>query len=277
MVRENNAENDLAMADACLSSLENSTFNTVVVYNQGFISNAQLQDYLTKYTLETIVLGEGVNAGIVAGRQHCFKYIWEHFPDSNFISELHMDMIFSSNWEDPLIAYLERSNEPMVGCGIIDRQGEMPFSEKSVSLPPLDQINTAFLKTLQEDRICPGFTNPCIHASRILKEIGGYNTQFLTGKQCFEDDSMLLGYFYYYGTRAAWHPKINLNSVVYHAVAGQRLTITDDIKVNYNGLVRQYGAMGLSHLSCLHQSQWHKHFFAMGYNDLIPTKAERTE
>ncbi|SHH59660.1 hypothetical protein SAMN02745823_00417 [Sporobacter termitidis DSM 10068] len=269
LLRANRLEEDLKLADACLRSLEKSAYNTVVVYNQGFYSNDQLRDYLSEYNLETIVLGEGVNAGTSAGRQSCFRYIWEHRPDTEFISEIHLDMIFSGNWEDKLIDYLAANDESMISCGIVDQKGNMPFAGKSTAMPAGGQITDDFLHSLQEDRIIRGFTNPCIHVSEVLKETGGYDTHFLRGKQCFEDDSMLLGYYYYYGTRAAWHPKINLNAVVYHAVAGQRLGVYDDTLVNFNGLVKQYGAMGLKHLSGLHESQWHRWFFLKKYTDII--------
>jgi hypothetical protein len=105
--------------------------------------------------------------------------------------------------------------------------------------------------------------------SEILKATGGYNVQFLKGGQCFEDDSMLLGYYYYYGTKANWHPKIYFGSVVYHAVAGQRNGVSGNVMVNFNGLVRQYGAMGLKALCGLHESQWHKRFFFEQYNSIV--------
>ena len=97
--------------------------------------------------------------------------------------------------------------------------------------------------------------------SHILEEVGGYDLRFLEGKHCFEDDSLLLGYYYYYGTKAKWYPKVNYQSVVYHAIAMQRLEVADDITVNFNGLVKQYGAMGLKYLSELHKSSWQVDFF----------------
>jgi adhesin HecA-like repeat protein len=90
--------------------------------------------------------------------------------------------------------------------------------------------------------------------------------------QCFEDDSLLLSYFYYYGTRTKWYPKINYNSVAYHAIAGQRLSLHDSMLVNYNGLVKQYGAMGLKCLSELRNSQWHKNYFGNNYKTLAGIK-----
>jgi hypothetical protein len=260
---------DIAMADACLRSLEASTHKTVVVYNQGFFTNEQLTEFLSKYSLECIVIGEGKNVGTTVGRQSCFEYIWAHFPEAAHISELHLDMRFTSRWEDPLTAYLESHDEPLISCGIVDRDGQMPFLNKQVPLPAANEALDEFLIGLREDTIVHGFTNPCIHVSDILKAAGGYNALFLKGGQCFEDDSMLLGYYYYYGTKANWRPKICFGSVVYHAVAGQRNGVSDNIMVNFNGLVRQYGAMGLKALCGLHESQWHKRFFFDHYNSIV--------
>ena len=80
---------------------------------------------------------------------------------------------------------------------------------------------------------------------------------------------MLLGYYYYYGTRADWRPKVCYGSVVYHAIAGQRMGIDGgNVMINFNGLVRQYGAAGLKNLSDLHTSAWHRHFFKQQYDIL---------
>jgi hypothetical protein len=146
----------------------------------------------------------------------------------------------------------------------------MPFLNKNAALPQNKEEYNAFLQSLRENAILHGFTNPCIHASAILKEAGGYDPLFLTGGQCFEDDSMLLGYYYYYGTKRNWFPKINFNSVVYHAVAGQRLNMGGNVMVNFGGLVKQYGLMGLKHLSTLHKSAWHRSYFAEQYDKLLP-------
>jgi hypothetical protein len=258
---------DFALTTDCLSSLEKSTYKTVVVYNQGGLGNDYLKGYLQGFSLDFHVIGEGVNVGTTIGRQCCFQYVWDHFPETQFLSEIHADMIFPEGWEDALISYLDTHDEPLISCGIVDRNGEMPFLGASVQLPQAHSEYGDFLVKLREDRVIHGFTNPCIHVSEILKEAGGYNSVFLKGKQCFEDDSMLLGYYYYYGTKANWYPKINYNSVVYHAVAGQRIGLGDDVMVNFNGLVNQYGAMGLKHLSTLHKSAWHKKFFEKCYNN----------
>jgi hypothetical protein len=74
-----------------------------------------------------------------------------------------------------------------------------------------------------------------------------------------------VGYHYYCGTRVNWRPKINLNSVVYHAVGGQRYAIGGDMYENFHGLVRQYGAMGLKVLGEIHVGPWQKQFFPENY------------
>ncbi len=259
----------MELAHKCLKSLEKSSYKTVVVYNQGFWNKKQLEDFLRHYDLNCIVIGDGVNVGTVVGRQSCFRTIWDMFPETQYISEIHLDMMFTYNWEDSLINYLETHDEPMISCGIVDQGGAMNFIGKTVEVPPMNpDLMDEYLANLKENTTVHGFTNPCIHKSEILKETGGYNPRFLTGKQAFEDDSMLLGYFYYYGTRTKWKPKVCYESVVYHAVAGQRLGMGDSVMINYAGLVKQYGAMGLKHLSELHKSQWHINYFSEQYKSM---------
>lgn len=262
-------EQDMNLILNCLKSLECSTYHTVVVYNQGNLTTEKLQEFLKNFKLDFHVIGEGVNVGTSAGRQKCFEYIWQNMPDTQYISELHLDMIFSPAWEDSLIQYLEQNDDPLISCGIIDKNGAMPFINQTVPLP--DQVikYPEFLIGLQCDQITRGFTNPCIHVSEILKRTGGYNTNFLKGQQCFEDDSMLLGYYYYYGTKRNWNPKVNWNSMVYHRIAGQRLTTGGKPSENYAGLIKQYGIMGLKALSELHGSEWHKKYFLARYNEGI--------
>jgi len=124
------------------------------------------------------------------------------------------------------------------------------------------------LLRLRADSIVPGFTHPCIHNLDILREIGGFDPIFLQGKQAFEDDSLLLGYHYYYGTKANWKPKVNYQTVVYHEIGGQRYDSSDGIMINFEGLVRQYGAMGIKRLANLHQNDWSIKFFTDKFNAL---------
>ena len=140
-LRENSQGDDLARADKCLKSLEKSSHKTVVVYNQGFWNNAKLNDYLKSFNLNCIVIGAGINAGIVKGRQACFEYIWKNFKNALFVSELHLDMIFTHNWELPLIDYLNTHNEPVISCGIVEKNGNMPFLNTTVA--PLPKTYTS--------------------------------------------------------------------------------------------------------------------------------------
>lgn len=260
---------DLMKADACLKSLEKSTHKTVIIYNQGFWNNDALHNYLQQFALECIVIGNGENVGIVAGRQTCFQYIWSKLPQADMISELHLDMVFTYHWEDPLVAYLEAHDQSMISCGMIDRYGIL--SELGAAPTPLPENKSEFdvyLASLRKDLVVHGFTHPAIHDAKILQRIGGYDVRFLPGKQAFEDDSILLGYFYYHGTAAQWTPKICYHSVIFHEYAGQRMGVSDDIMINYHGLVRQYGAMGIYHLSQIHTHPWSKQFFKEKYEEM---------
>ncbi|WP_346919475.1 hypothetical protein [Lacrimispora sp.] len=266
---------DIKLAEKNLKSLEKSSFRTLVVYNQGSLSNGELEDFLRQFDLECIVIGSAVNVGINVSRQQCFQYIWDNYPDTEFISELHMDMIFTHHWEDAILDFLSNNDEPMMSVGIVNKRGELPYLEDTKYVIPssLEEYDS-FLSGLCRDKIVHGFTHPCIHKAKILKEIGGYDARFLNGKQSFEDDSLLLGYFYYYGTKKNWYPKINYNSVVYHAIALQRLDLQrydlhDNFSINLNGLIKQYGAMGLKNLIHLRNSAWHKDFFQSKINEML--------
>ena len=270
LLRPGSNSDDVKLAEKSLKSLEKSSYKTLVVYNQGPWTNEELEDFLRQFKLDCIVIGEAANIGISAARQRCFKYIWDNYPDTEFISELHMDMILSTHWEDAILDFLNNNDEPMMSAGIIDKKGFMPFLDNVArKLPSEFEEYDNFLSGLRCDKIVHGFTHPCIHKAEIIKEIGGYDTRFLKGRQSFEDDSLLLGYYYYYGTKADWHPKVNYNSVVYHAVALQRLDLHDSIIPNLNGLIKQYGAMGLSNLSHLHKSPWHKRFFEAKFKEIL--------
>lgn len=253
LVREESSMQDLHMVETCLKSLEESEYTTLVIFNQGGLTNQELQEYLTSFRLHGIVIGNGTNTGTVVGRQSCFSYIYQHFPEAEYISELHPDMIFVPHWEKALVDYLSlHPEEPVIGCGIV--------SDPSIPDREPEERN-GFLAQFQGDRTERGFTLPCIHRAEVLKAVGGYDARFLTGMQAFEDDSLLLGYHYYYGTRTHWVPKIHYGSVVYHAVAGQRFGMGDSPYVNFEGLVRQYGAMGVRTLADIHVNPWQVQFF----------------
>jgi len=266
-LRENTLDDDLARAEKCLKSLEKSRYKTIIIYNQGFWDNIQLENYLKSFRLDYLIIGTGVNVGIVAGRQNCFEKTWNNFLNAQFVSELHLDMVFTHYWEDPLVEYLSIHDEPVIGSGIVDKHGRMEFLNTIASTPPINLSEMDdYLNRLKTDSIVHGFTHPCVHNLDILKKINGLDTNFLKGKQAFEDDSLLLGYHYFYGTRANWKPKVNYNTVVFHEIGGQRFDLTDSVMINFEGLVRQYGAMGLKQLACLHKNDWSVMFFTEQLN-----------
>lgn len=253
-------QGDLEMADRCFSSLQNTKDSIVVLFNQGYMTNEELVDFLVQYKIEFHILGKGVNVGIPAARAACMEYIWSKMPECDFISEIHVDMIFPTNWCKPLIKFLDRSEEPMVCPGIVTQFGEVhPLAKniQSVQVPDSTSAIIELCDRLKEDKICQGFVHPVVHKSQVLKEIGGYDTGFLTGKQGYEDDSLLLGYSYYLGTKRAWKPKCYLESYVYHASLAQRATLENihaEFAANKEGLFRQYGAYGFKQLARIHNN-----------------------
>jgi len=265
-LREHALEEDLLRANKCLKSLEKSCYKSVIIFNQGFWSNKQLKDYLTTFELNYVIIGSGENVGTVKGRQACFEWVWENCQDSLFVSELHLDMIFTSNWEEPLIKYLNEYDEPLISCGIVDKTGKI--NKEVAPTPPhhLDEMDD-YLAKLKKDVITQGFTHPCIHNLTVLKEVSGFDTKFFKEKNAFEDDSLLISYHYYYGTKVNWRPKINYNSVVFHEQSGQ-LDGGSYAMGNFEGLVRQYGAMGLKYLGDLRISEWSGNFFTEQFHAL---------
>lgn len=273
MIRKNSYDEDILRVERCLKSLEKSKFKRVCVFNQGFWDNTRLQNYLKAYSLDCIVIGEGVNVGIVIGRQRCFEYVWQKMPQADFVTELHLDMIFSDNWENPLTEYLYANDEPVISCGIVDKYGETCIPDLKVQLPPINDLELMYdyLARLKQPVIVKGFTHPCVHRMDILKAVGGFDARFLKDKQAFEDDSLLLGYYYYYGTRANWNPKVNYRTVVYHETVGQRFgqrSNKTSALLNFNGLVKQYGAMGLSTLAELHSSPSKRIFYSKQFEQI---------
>lgn len=264
MIRKDFFEEDLIMAGKCFETLSFSEENTVVIYNQGFLSNDELEGFLAPYNINYHILGDGFNIGIPQARQTCFEYIWDVYPDVPYISEIHLDMIFPANWYTELITYLEENDEPLISPAIITKSGEIaPSGNGNFSLPEqLDDL-LILLKDVCKDEVVKGFVHPVIHRTSALKSIGGYDVVFLSGKQAYEDDSLLLGYYYFIGTRNNWYPKVCFKSVVYHAYLGQRLTLEDlkeEQRKNLEGLLSQYGARGFKHLTELHILDSKDHF-----------------
>ncbi|OPA73070.1 hypothetical protein BVG16_30870 [Paenibacillus selenitireducens] len=250
-------EDDLRMAKTCFESLRASEDCLVVLYNQGCLCNDDLRGILTSYGLSAVILGHGENIGIARARQTCFEYIWEHCGDVEYISEIHVDMVFPPNWHVPLVDYLASSDEPMISPGIVTMYGELQPISEEIAIPDNAAALIALLGDLNREEIREGFVHPVVHKASILREIGGYDTRFLRGKQGYEDDSLLLGYLYYMGTRSNWRPKCYLKSWVYHATMAQRMSLPDkhlEFALNEEGLIRQYGAYGLKRLSIIHRN-----------------------
>lgn len=258
-------EQDKQMAVECFNSLAQKPFDRfLVVYNQGYMGKSELEVFLSRFRIRYVILGEGRNIGIPQGRQACFEYVWENLNDTKYISEIHVDMLFSENWEQVLIEYLNRYDEPMIAPGILTAFGEKHpehKGKKTVNVPNAYDDKLKLLKTLARDKICHGMVHPVIHKSDALKHIGGYDTRLLNGRQGYEDDSILIGYRYYMGTRNGWKPKANLNTFVYHASLAQRMhmdNINEEFEKNLEGLVQQHGIYGLRQLSEIHQDPYFK-------------------
>lgn len=250
-------ESDIDMLAACLDSLNTSDQCLVVIYNQGCLTNKELNGLLDSHGISAILLGQGDNIGIAQARQTCFEYIWNHYSDIDFISEIHVDMLFTSNWYEPLLEYLYHSNEPMISPGILTAYGELQPIGLQVKVPVSNEERLSLLRSLSRHEVHEGFVHPVVHKTAILREIGGYDTRFLHGKQGYEDDSLLLGYFYYMGTKNHWRPKCCLQSWVYHATLAQRMSLLDKnthFILNEEGLFRQYGTYGLQRLSEIHRN-----------------------
>ncbi|MDQ0268280.1 hypothetical protein [Cytobacillus purgationiresistens] len=248
---------DLEMAKRCFETLQPTKGNPVVLYNQGGLNNDEIRELFPPSESSVVILGNGENVGIAQARQNCFDYIWEHYEDVEYISEIHVDMLFPPNWYGPLVEFLTNSDEPMISPGILTMNGELQPLNLYTAIPDNTDDLIALLGKMNRDEVHERFVHPVIHKASILRVIGGYDTRFLQGKQGYEDDSLLLGYAYYMGTRTNWRPKCYLKSWVYHATMAQRGTFTDrhlDFSINEQGLIRQYGAYGLKRLSNIHQN-----------------------
>ena len=255
---------DLTMARNCFDSLESCKAAEVVIYNQGYLSNDLLEAFIKGYKFKHHIIGDSENIGIPLARNACLQYIWAHLPNVTHIAEIHIDMIFPPDWSDSLIDYLNTTSEPCVSPRIVYYESEM--DEKGFKVTGKNNIISFdgnlqdkfnILEGLREDKIIEGFVHPIIHKAEALKEIHPYDPKFLQGKQGFEDDSILLGYNYYIGTKHKWRPKINFNSCVYHQTMAQRMqldNINAEMEKNLNGLYAQYGAYGLSELYRIHKN-----------------------
>src|ERR1700730_4897437 len=96
-------EGDFIMVSNCLNSLKESDDHLVIIYNQGCLSNNELASMISSFELEAVILGHGKNVGIAQARQTCFEYIWENYQEVDYLSEIHVDMVFPRNWYEPLL------------------------------------------------------------------------------------------------------------------------------------------------------------------------------
>ncbi len=241
------------MLTALITLAESDPGGLLVLFNQGLIPNEELLPILKSVNLHSIILGNGDNVGIPRGRQSCFEYIWNAHPNISYISEIHVDMLFPKDWINVLVTYLENHDEPMICPGIMTSSGEL-HPEYTVGISsggiPLGDINKmhAVLQAFTYPGVVEGFVHPVIHKAQALKSVGGYDTRFLTGLQGYEDDSLLLGYRYYMGTRINWLPKCCLKTRVYHATMAQRNKVKFTPDENLRGLISQYGVEGIKQL-----------------------------
>lgn len=257
LIRPHTREKDLSMTLECLRSLSRSSEHHVIVYHQGELERSELEHLLFRSGVTADVLGDGHNVGIARARQACFEHIYAHYSDTPYISEIHIDMLFPENWYIPLIRYLDEHDEPMICPGILTASGELLPLEQQVTLPENEQDLLALLASLRQDGVRSGFVHPVIHRKEALRSIGGYDLRYFTGKQGYEDDSLLIGYANYMGTRTGWRPKCLLASWVYHATMAQRMSLPDkwiDFDLNRKALLRQYGGYGLEQLALLHDN-----------------------
>lgn len=259
LIRNASRQEDIEMALACLRSLRLSDDDHTIVYHQGEIDRETLDQLLSQSGITADVLGDGRNVGIAAARQACFEHVYRHYPDTHYLSEIHIDMLFPPNWYAPLIEHLEQSSEPMLCPGIVTSSGRLEPLGQQVRLPDDNAELISQLQSLSSlGGLIPGFVHPVVHRKAALQAAGGYDLEYFRGKQGYEDDSLLLGYAYYMGTRTGWRPQCLLSSWVYHATMAQRMSLPDkleDFRQNELGLIQQYGGYGLKRLAYLHQSE----------------------
>lgn len=263
---------DLKMADDFFKSLEKCEYKLLLIYNQGCFSNEDLSYYLSKFNVSYKILGNGHNDGITFSRYSMINYIKENYSDIKYVAEVHVDMIFTRSWDRPLIEFLEKTNEPMVCPRIVyyeDNVYKVTGKEEAYLLPDNLDVKINFMESLSEDKIDYGFVHPVIHKFNILKKVNPYDVRFLVGKQGYEDDSILLGYNYYMGTKENWKPKMYYKSCVYHKTMGQRGKIENknyQMLKNFEGLKIQYGAYGQKELSRIYSNN---EIFRDNYEEMI--------
>lgn len=246
---------DFSMFNNLLLSCQGDDDTVFVFYNQGCLSNDQLNTVLQNYNIKFHIIGNGVNVGIPKARQEIFQFVWSNYPNIPYQVELHLDMLLYPKWYIPITDYLDSNpQEPCMAPAIINGFGG--YSHSSTNLYKIVGLRLdegmAYLQNIKVDKIIKGFYHPIIHNSNILKEVGGIDLRFLKGGQGFEDYAILIAYYNYLGTKANWYPKSNGNTTVFHNLLTQRHTISDvkeSIIINEEGLYHQFGAYGFKVLS----------------------------
>ncbi|MDV4149571.1 class I SAM-dependent methyltransferase [Clostridium sp. AL.422] len=221
---------DSKMSDDFFKSLEKCKYKILLIYNQGCLSNQELSYYLSKFNINYEIIGNGENDGIAFSRYSMINHIKKNYNNIKYVAEVHLDMIFTPNWDKPLIDFLLKTNEPIVSPRIVyfeDNLYKVTGREESFIFPESLEEKIEMMESLIEEKIDYGFVHPAIHNFNILKRINAYDIRFLTGKQGYEDDSIILGYNYYMGTKENWKPKIYCKSCVYHRTIGQRAKINN--------------------------------------------------
>ena len=130
-IRESSREHDLDMASLALGSLQRSQDHVTVLFNQGCLTNEELHDWLQTQGISAMIRGNGTNIGIAAARQACFEFIWEHFPQIEYLSEIHVDMIFPPNWYAPFFAIWSVQTSPWFHPASLLRAGNCSRWERS--------------------------------------------------------------------------------------------------------------------------------------------------
>lgn len=263
---------ELEMAKQCIESLERCEYTDLIFYNQGGFSNKELMEFLMNFNIKFKIIGEGTNDGIPIARYSMLKYINENYKNAKYVAEIHLDMLFTPTWDKPLIKFLEESDEPMISPRIIslhDNVYTVTGKAGAIKFPKSLAERIKVMESYIQDYVGEGFVHPVIHKLEALNSINAYDIGFLTGKQGYEDDSILLGYNYYMGTRNNWRPKICFKSCVYHKIFGQRLKLENlgiEFGKNLNGLKIQYGAYGQKELMRIHGGH---EFFGESYESMI--------
>lgn len=255
--KNKNFKEFLEMATDCIKSIERCKFANIIIYNQGGLTNEELAKFMSQFNISFTILGNGMNDGIAFARYMMLKYILKEYKHMKYLAEIHLDMIFSENWEVPIINRLDLSDEPMMCANIIYYDTEsnkhvLNSDNKYIDFSGDLEAKINILKSNESYGIIEKFTHPVIHKIDVLEAINAYDIGFLIGKQGYEDDSLLLGYSYYMGTKNKWVPKSCLESCVYHKVCAQRFDIEDKYnqwELNNKGLKSQYGAYGQKELA----------------------------